>query len=241
MYDIHCHIFPGVDDGSGSIVDSVEMAMVAAGSGVKGIIATPHCNIPGIYENYWSSDFDSRLEKLNNELKKKNVPLTVYPGQEVFAYGDIFNRLKRGEIITLNHSDYVLIEFDFGTYESEVYSVVQKIIAEGYKPIVAHPERYGFAYEIPDSVKKINNMGALIQLNGDSICGKLGYRSMQVSKYVLANSLADFVASDAHSQYSRTPDLTEAHEIVCTFFSYDYAELIFNDNPLKVINNKEIR
>ena len=241
MYDIHCHILPGIDDGSGSIVDSVEMAMLAAGSGVKGIIATPHCNIPGMYENFWSSEFDSGIEKLNCELQKRKIPLTVYPGQEVFARGDILARLKKGELITLNNSDYVLVEFDFGTPEHTAYQTVQQLVAEGYKPIVAHPERYGFSYENPDSIDKLRISGALIQLNGDSIRGNLGYRPMQVSKLILADRMADFVASDAHSQYSRTPDMSGAHEIVCSYFSYDYADMIFNDNPLKVINNKEIR
>lgn len=241
MYDIHCHILPGIDDGSGSIVDSVEMAMIAAESGVKGIIATPHCNIPGMYDNVWSSEFDSGIEKLNYELQKRKISITIYPGQEVFAWGDIIDRLKKGELITLNSSCYVLVEFDFGTPEHTAYQTVRQLVAEGYKPIVAHPERYGFAYENPDSIKKLQMSGALIQLNGDSIIGKLGYRPMQVSKFILTDRMADFVASDAHSQYSRTPDMSGAHEIVCSYFSYDYADKIFNDNPLKVINNKEIR
>ena len=241
MYDIHCHIFPDIDDGSGSIVDSVEMAMTAAESGVEGIIATPHCNIPGMYDNFWSSEFDSGIIKLNYELQKRKIPITVYSGQEIFAYGDIVDRLNKGELITLNNSDYVLVEFDFGTPEHTAYQTVQQLVAEGYKPVVAHPERYGFAYENPDSIGRLRMSGAFIQLNGDSISGNLGYRPMQVSKFILANRMADFVASDAHSQYSRTPNLSGAHEIVCSYFSYDYADIIFNDNPLKVINNKEIR
>lgn len=56
MFDIHCHILPGVDDGSGNLNDSIEMAQLAAESGTKGIIATPHCNIPGMFDNYYGAE-----------------------------------------------------------------------------------------------------------------------------------------------------------------------------------------
>lgn len=241
MYDIHCHIIPNVDDGSGSLNDSVEMATLAAKSGTKGLIATPHCNIPGLVDNYWSEYFDKKIVQLNGELDKRGIPVRIYAGQEIFSHGDILARLKKGELITLNKSEYVLIEFDFDISESEVLSSARKLACEGYKPIIAHPERYGFVYEDPDSIRRLKRAGAFIQINGDSINGRLGLRPAQVSGYILENRHADFVASDAHSQYSRTPNLSEAHEIVCSYFSYDYAELIFNDNPLCVLNNKEIR
>ncbi len=241
MYDIHCHIIPNVDDGSGSLSDSVEMAQVAFESGVKGIIATPHCNIIGVYENFWSSDFNLKINVLNEELKKRKIPVKVYPGQEVFVHGDIIELLKSGKLITLNNSRYILTEFDFKTEESEAVSVLERLIAEGYVPIVAHPERYGFVYENYKSLLRMHSIGALFQLNGDSITGNLGMNPMRFSKFILENRLADFVSSDAHSQYSRTPDFTGAHEIVCGYFGYDYAKLIFSDNPFNVINNTEIR
>lgn len=241
MYDIHCHIISSVDDGSGNLNDSIEMAQIAAQAGTRGIIATPHCNIPGMYENYWNVDFDKKITQLNDTLMKHNISVTVYPGQEIFIYEDVLTRLKNGELITLNNSRYVLIEFDFGTLESDIYITIQKLIAEGYVPIVAHPERYAFTYENPESISKLHSMGSLIQLNSGSLKGSFGLYPMRVSKYILENYLADFVASDGHSQYTRTPNLLEAHEIVCGNFSYEYADLLFNKNPFNVIINKEIR
>lgn len=241
MYDIHCHIFPAVDDGSGSINDSVEMARIACLSGIKAIIATPHCNIPGIFENYWNESFDNTLKELNETLALRDVPVTVYKGQEIFTYGDIVSKLKTGNIVTLNGSRYVLLEFDFDTMEADALATVERIKAEGYVPIVAHPERYGFAFENPVSIMKIRSSGGLIQLNSGSIKGAFGLNVQKLSAAILKSGAADFAASDAHSQYSRTPDVREAHEIVCSAFSYDYANLLFETNPLKVINNEEIR
>lgn len=241
MYDIHCHIIPYVDDGSGSIIDSVEMASLAAKAGVKAMIATPHSNIPNVFENYWTDLFDEKIQILNTELSKREIDIKIYPGQEIFYHGDVLYLLKTGRLITLNNSEYVLIEFDFDTRETEVFEAVRNLVSQGYKPIVAHPERYGFVYENPDSIGMLKSVGACIQLNGDSIIGRLGSRPMKVSRYLLEKQLADIVASDAHSQYLRTPDLSEVHEFVCSYFSYDYADLIFNNNPLCVLNDKEIR
>lgn len=241
MYDIHCHIVPCVDDGSGSITDSVEMALLAVKNGTKAIIATPHCNLPGLFESFWSEEYTEKIRKLNAELKKRDIQLTVFPGQEIFAHGDILPRLKNGELITLNKSRYVLVEFDFSVFEDQIYPVIAGLSAEGYIPIVAHPERYSFVYENPQSVEKMRSSGALVQVNAGSLVGELGLRSKLVSGFILENRYADFVASDAHSQYYRTTDLSAAHEIVCGYYGYDYAELIFETNPLNVINNKEIR
>ena len=241
MYDIHCHIIPYVDDGSGSIIDSVEMASLAAKTGIKAIIATPHSNIPGVFENYWTDLFDEKIQTLNTEFSKRGIDIKIYPGQEIFCHGDVLSKLRSGGLITLNKSRYVLLEFDFKTQEAEAYSAVKELTSFGYVPIVAHPERYAFAFENSASILKLKKYGALIQLNAQSIIGAFGRYPKLVSEYILENELADFVASDAHSQYTRTPDMSEAHEIVCGKYSYEYADVLFSENPFKVIKNIEIR
>ncbi|MBR3835369.1 MAG: hypothetical protein IKJ69_01105 [Clostridia bacterium] len=241
MYDIHCHILPGIDDGSGSLNDSIEMAKLASESGTEGIVATPHCNIPRMYENFYNNDFSERINTLNAALMEQNIPVTVYPGQEVYAYGEVIPLMKSGKIIGLNKSRYVLTEFDFGAAENDVYPFVYKLLNEGYVPVVAHPERCDYTRNNPDVIVNLKKMGALIQLNAESIIGRIGFYPKTVSRFVLENGFADFVASDAHSQYSRTPDLSEAHEFVCRFCSYDYADQIFSVNPFNAINNLEIR
>lgn len=241
MFDIHCHIIPCVDDGSGSITDSLEMAELAARSGTCGIIATPHCNMPGVFDNFRSADFDAKVNELNSILSNRNIPVTVYPGQEIFAYGDIVERIKNNELITLNNSRYLLIEFDFSASEQDMLKYLQRITAQGYVPVVAHPERYSVFCEAPEKIGHISCAGALIQVNSGSIQGSFGYYPERAAAYFLKNQLADFVASDAHSQYSRTPELLPVHEIICENYSYEYADLLLNENPRKVINNKEIR
>lgn len=240
MFDIHCHILPGVDDGSGNLSDSIEMAQLAAESGTKGLFATPHCNIPGMFENYRSAELNEKFQKLKNAIIQKNIPIEIYSGQEVFLSMHFEEHLEKGDFITLNGSRYMLTEFDFRIDEKTAISRLGKLVSWGYVPVVAHPERYGFIIENPEVIKKIRSAGGLIQLNSGSLTGDFGRFIQKTADVIARNGLADFIASDAHSQYSRTPNLARVHELVCENYSYDYADVLFRINPVKVLNNEII-
>lgn len=185
MFDIHCHILPGADDGSGNLNDSVEMAQLAAESGTKGIFATPHCNMPGLFENYWNDEFAEKFRKLRKALKDKNVPVEIYPGQEVFLSRNFEARLKNKELVTLNNSRYMLAELDFRIDEKTAISRLEVLASYGCVPIVAHPERYGFVIENPDVIKNIHAAGAFVQINRGGIMGGYGnyYKYGGYNKY----------------------------------------------------------
>ena len=187
MYDIHCHILPGVDDGSGSITDSLEMAKIAADSGIKAIIATPHCNMPDVFDNFWSCELDRKVSELNSALDSRGIPLTVYTGQEIFAHGDIVGKLRSNELVTLNFSRYVLVEFDFYAHEKFILETVQELVSAGYVPVVAHPERYALYSKSPETAIQLRRAGALVQLNSGSIRGSFGYYPEQAADYFLSN------------------------------------------------------
>ena len=240
MFDIHSHILYGVDDGAGNLSDSVEMAQLAAESGTKGLIATPHCNIPGVFDNYWTAELLEKLSVLRQELKKRNIPIEIYSGQEVFLSKKFETHLKNGEFITLNNSRYMLVELDFRTDEASMMSRIQRLSEYGYVPVVAHPERYGLVIENPDIITAIKSSGCLVQINRSSVLGDFGPYIKRTAQAILRNGLADFVASDAHSQYSRTPNLSDVHEYISENISYDYAETLLQINPEKVLKNEEI-
>lgn len=240
MFDIHCHILPGVDDGSGNLNDSIEMAQIAVESGTSGIIATPHCNIPGIFDNYYDETFRERLETLKKALKNKNIPIEIYLGQEVFLSTHFLEHLEKGDFITLNNSRYMLSELDFKIDSKSATKRLEKLISYGYTPIVAHPERYGFVIENPMVIAELRSKGCLIQLNSGSVTGDFGRDIKITAETILRNRLADFVASDAHSQYRRTPDLSKVNELICENFSYSYADVLMKINPSKVLKNEII-
>ncbi len=240
MVDIHCHVLFGVDDGSADLNESVEMMRIAQDGGTFSVFATPHCNIPDAVQNYWCDDFSNRLAQLNAALSQEGIGVKAYSGQEIFATHETARLLNNGSLITLNSSRYALIEFDFEEYSVEAYATLQSIVSLGYVPIVAHPERYGFVYEEDDAARRLKDIGCLLQINKGSLKGSFGMRARKTAYRLLDAELADFIASDAHGPYVRTPFLADARDAVAEIYSEDYAELLFNINPSCILDNKEI-
>lgn len=241
MIDIHCHILHGLDDGSDNFEESVMMAQMAHSSGTRMIVATPHCNVPRSFKNQWSADIAKKIVDLNERLASEGTDIKILPGNEIFACGDFLQQLKDGKLITLNNSVYPLVEFDFYEHPKTVFQKLEQLVAEGYVPIVAHPERYEFVQYEEDAAKYIKKIGCLIQLNKGSVMGKFGRSAQHAAHAILDAHLVDIVASDAHSPYVRTPRLENAHEMIGEIYSYDYAQLLLCDNPLKVIQNRKIQ
>ena len=89
MIDIHSHILPGLDDGAQDLYDTLEMVEAAARSGVKAIVATPHCNIPGGYQNYYSEEYIDAVKRTREAVRKENIPVKILPGMEAFETSDL--------------------------------------------------------------------------------------------------------------------------------------------------------
>lgn len=240
MIDIHCHILDGVDDGSYCLAESVEMAKVALEGGTEKIVATPHMNIPGTETVPWGEKTSGKLAALNEKLASEKIPITVYPGQEVFCAGNVVSLLENGSAITLNRTKYLLVEFDFYARSETILDQCDALIASGVVPVIAHPERYEALKENDQTVYRLKKRHCLLQINCGSLFGAFGRSARNIAHGLLEGSLADFIASDAHSPYVRTPYMADAHEMVSEMYSIDYAELLFRDNPEHLLQNKEI-
>ena len=101
MIDIHAHILPGIDDGAEDMYDTLEMARMAADSGVNRIIATPHCNIPGMYGNYFGREYIDRYESVVRAVRKEKIPIEILPGMEVFSTEDLPELIVNQKIMPL--------------------------------------------------------------------------------------------------------------------------------------------
>ncbi len=241
MVDIHCHILPGLDDGSDNIEESVRMARLAVEGGTKAIVVTPHSNIPDSYQNYCDKVYVDKFRELNSRLKAEKIPLKIFPGHEIYAAGNFVELIKRKKLLTLNNSDYPLVEFSFTEHSDSVYAKLQMLVAEGFTPIVAHPERYAFVSEDDFAPFRLKAMGCLLQINKGSLKGSFGRNAYIASHNIISQDLADFVASDAHSPYMRTPYLADVYEIISEIHSEEYADLLLLKNPVKVLQNKKIK
>ena len=240
MIDVHCHILYGVDDGAENFEEAFDMAKLAAQSGITEIIATPHANIPGVpYEDSRDVLFE-RVDSLNKAFVQEGVNLKLYPGCEIFGAGDFIKLLKSGKLLTLNSSDYALVEFDFFEHPASVFMKLEELRSEGFIPIVAHPERYAFVEEDERAIDILKSIGCLIQCNKGSLVGRFGKTAKLISHEMLVRGQVDFIASDAHGSKMRTPIMDDIYEKVCSLYGKDYAKALFYDNPKKVIDNQKI-
>ena len=165
MIDIHCHIIPGVDDGSSDFAESLAMGETAAACGVTDIIVTPHCNIPDLYGNYYGRSYERAFDGLCGLFADKHIDVRLHRGMEVFGTDDIGRLYDEGEVITLAGSRYMLVEFDFGDDAWRVRDVLLQLLRRGISPIVAHPERYDMVqYDLQFALDWVS-MGCLLQLN----------------------------------------------------------------------------
>lgn len=235
MFDIHCHILPGIDDGAELIDDTLKMAEIAVKGRCSAVICTPHFNEDSDYEYKMLPMVVKKLEEL---LLRHRIRLSVYAGQEILLNGRNVEMLISGELLTLNGSAYPLVEFDFGESYSNAKRRLERLVEVGFVPVLAHPERYEFisaprAYEL-------RCMGCVLQINKGSYSGAFGERAMNYAHELTNEGLADVVASDAHGPYRRTPYLADIHEYISTEWSIGYADLLLKHNPYRIINNRRI-
>lgn len=207
MIDIHTHILASVDDGSSSIEISRRMLEEEIKNGVDTILLTPHyiLNTPTTLSK-------NALIKVFEDFKQQmsDLPVTLLLGTEIFFKHGVIKALKENELITLNNSKYVLVEFSPLTEYDEILNAVESIKALNYIPIIAHPERYeflNFAY-----LQELKNLGALLQINTNPIINK--GKSYKLIKKLLKHDLVDFIASDSHNCDSRKPNLLAAKNII---------------------------
>ena len=176
--DIHSHILPGVDDGSSSMKESMRMLELARKQGVVGVFATSHYSKAFPNRNprrllevckELSLRERKRAEKAEGEDKRR---VHIWPGQEVFYSNEVVDLLLDGKILTLAGSDYVLTEFLPGVSYSQITKAVQELTRVGFRPVIAHAERYQTLRSSDSKVTELIDQGAYIQLNYRSIGGK---------------------------------------------------------------------
>ena len=240
MVDIHCHILPGVDDGSQSVEQSLRMAQLAVRSGVTAIVATPHTNIVRMFENYNSYRLSARFRTLKKALEKADIPLDIVKGAEIYFDGDVASMLKKGKISTINDSRYPLVEFSFSDHVPRVIASLNSLIDAGYTPIVAHPERYHFIHHDVSLLRTFIDMGCVLQINKGSPLGRFGDMPQKVSRWMLDQGLVHAVASDAHSEIQRTPNFNSIYDFLYDAYGDGCPRLLLDINPEHIINDEPI-
>ena len=234
MIDIHSHILPGVDDGARSFDESVEIARMLSSCGVTDIVATPHF----IREtNFVSPVANNRkiVKELKNRLKAEAIDVNIYLGNEIYIDEDIVGLLRSGQISPLAGSKYLLIELplndEFSNYEDHLCNLIE----DGYKVVLAHPERYAIAQEDYGILEDLYELGVLFQCNIGSVYGKYGKSAQKLLKKLAKDKKIFTFGSDAHHPgSSQSFDL--AYKKLLKYYNERELRELLVKNPRKIIN-----
>ena len=197
MIDLHSHILYGIDDGSKDLETSLKILNNAYTRGVTDIVVTPHY----IKDSKYQANNIKKEELLNNikeELKKRDININLYLGNEVYICEGIPSLLKE-EISTINNSNYLLMELPLTRKSILTEEVLDELLDNDIIPIIAHPERYLSYYKDYDYFYKLKEYGCYFQSNIGSIYGEYGRKPKKMLKELLKRDIIDFFGSDIHS------------------------------------------
>lgn len=240
MIDIHTHILPGFDDGAEDIYDTLEMIRMSAESGVSAVVATPHCNLPGMFDNYFGEKYMEVYQKVVNAVQKEKLPVKIMLGMEAFATWELPDLIVEKKIMPLNQSRYVLLEFAFDEDPDYADDLLRRVKHVGARPVIAHAERYEFIQDNPQIAYRWRQRGYVIQANKGSFQGRFGRAAMESAHRMLKHNLVSVVASDAHSPFRRTTYMRDAYAELEMEYPRKYLQLVFHENPRRICANMPI-
>jgi len=240
MVDLHCHILPGLDDGSPDMAVSLAMARLAAADGVSDTVATPHL-FRGASNLTDFGQLAKKIKEFQTELDREAIPLAIHSGVEIrFSHNLLEEIRKHRRNLVLAGSSYMFVEFPFDYVYGGVKDVFFQVMSEGLIPIVTHPERISTFMNHPERLFELVEMGALVQANAGSILGHYGSQIRDTAMLLLRLNLVHIIASDGHNTESRPPVLSPARRAAEPVVGPEAAAAMVRDNPRAVIEDQAL-
>lgn len=210
VIDLHCHMLFDVDDGPATLDESVEMARVATGSGIRIAVSTPHVRSaadaqPGL--------FAERALALNRALREQQIFMVVLTGAEVTAVAATEIGDEMMDNLTLGNSRTVLVEppdQDYRLLDEAVFTLQLR----GYRVAIAHPERCRLFQRDPDLLEHINARDVAHVVTAGSLTGDFGRKAKKLASHMLKAEMVTALCSDAHDPKRRAPDIDKAKKAV---------------------------
>jgi protein-tyrosine phosphatase len=237
VIDIHSHILPEIDDGARSLGEAVDMAGIAAEDGIEFMVATPHM-FNGLSPNPEPTEIFDRVGTLNEAIKSG---LKILPGNEVHVSHEIVEQARDNRVTRINAGSYMLVEFPQLTIPVGAEELFYKLLLQGVRPILVHPERNAQIQVSPGIVSRFIERGVYIQVTAMSVTGEFGPAAKMTADALLRHNCVHFLATDTHRTKSRPPILSRARDAAAELIGPDQARALVEDNPRAVINSEALR
>lgn len=194
--DIHCHVIPGVDDGSPDVETSLDLVERMQRWGIDRIIASPHVtkdsfeNTPDVLDGAMAQ-LQSALDAAGNKVK-----LSHHAEYRLDDYSK--SQWEKGVFMTMP-GDYIMIENPFVAEAWFIDQAIFDLQVKGFTPVLAHPERYSYYFNNRGRYEALHNAGAKFQINLLSLAGAYGKEQREVAEYLISKGMVDFVGTDLHN------------------------------------------
>jgi tyrosine-protein phosphatase YwqE len=196
--DMHSHLVPGIDDGADSIETSVELIKGMKEMGYKKLITTPH--IQGEFYKNSAETILPGLERVKRELKKQNIQIEMEAAAEYLVDDKFEEKYKSGSLLTFGQK-HLLIEFSYTNEHPNLKQYLFDLQIEGYKIILAHPERYAYWFRNFRKYEEMKDRGVLFQININSLSGYYSDEVKKMAEKFIDEGMVDLAASDMHNQH----------------------------------------
>ncbi len=192
---MHSHLIPAVDDGSTSVENSLDMIRRFADAGYKKLITTPHI-MSDFYRNT-PEILLPKLELVRQAIKQQQIPIEIDVAAEYYLDYDFEQKINKEKLLTFG-ANYVLFEVSYVNMPENIDSVIFQLQTQGYRPVLAHPERYPFWYEHFDKYVELKSKGVFLQLNVNSLTGYYSPTAKKIAERMIEENIVDFIGSDCH-------------------------------------------
>ena len=239
MYDLHAHILPGVDDGSRTPGETIEMSRVAAETGTKIVLATPHRK--DVTENWSVGHIRRLISDMNEQNAEHGVDISLMLGMENHLDEALPAEIDAGRALTMNGSRYILVEMPFFGRPDFIESTLSEIQEMGLTPVLAHPERIETFQQDVGLLASLIERGMISQITAGSVVGTWGDEVKRFTHELLNRRLAHIMASDTHSPTGlRSPRLGVGIEVAASIVGADCATAMVVDAPLAILKDRPV-
>jgi tyrosine-protein phosphatase YwqE len=217
--DLHSHLIPGIDDGSQDMLESLSLLKGMEALGYKKVITTPHImsdayrNTPEIIVN--------GLKSLRESAIKEGITIEIEAAAEYYLDDGFDDLLQKGDILTIKE-EYLLFETSYFAKPIQFEEMIFSITSSGYKPLMAHPERYRYIKDPLKEYKRFKELGVLFQVNLNSFGGHYGRDAKHKVDFLSKEGMIDFLGSDVHHA-------KQVHTLKDVFLSDAYGDIFINN------------